>query len=231
MSVTGTASVALALRRFGLGPRPGELALTASDPQGALLAQLARSDAALLNGPDLLPSSAAYLKNRQAEEQRRIDRAKVAAAPGTPAPADPAVEGPLFNAEARARFVRLASSDTPLLERLVLFWSNHFAVSVAKGNEVRVTAGPFEREAIRPHVLVRFSDMLLAVEQHPAMLFYLDAAQAIGPNSRNGLSSKRGLNESLAAEIRELHSLGVDGGYSQADVTTLARIITGWRVT
>src|SRR3954463_15499982 len=108
MSVTGTASAALALRRFGLGPRPGERGLTASDPQGALLAQLARSDAALLNGPDLLPSSAAYLKNRQAEEQRRIDRAKVAAAPGTPAAADPAVEGPLFNAEARARFVRLA---------------------------------------------------------------------------------------------------------------------------
>jgi uncharacterized protein (DUF1800 family) len=89
-------------------------------------------------------------------------------------------------------------------------------------------AGSFEREAIRPHVLGRFADMLKAVEQHPAMLFFLDNQQSLGPDSRAGEDRKRGLNENLAREIMELHTLGVGGGYSQDDVTSLARIITGW---
>jgi uncharacterized protein (DUF1800 family) len=89
-------------------------------------------------------------------------------------------------------------------------------------------AGSFEREAIRPHVLGRFGDMLKAVEQHPAMLFFLDNQQSLGPDSRAGQNRKRGLNENLAREIMELHTLGVGGGYSQDDVTSLARIITGW---
>jgi uncharacterized protein (DUF1800 family) len=89
-------------------------------------------------------------------------------------------------------------------------------------------AGSFEREAIRPHVLGRFADMLKAVEQHPAMLFFLDNQQSLGPDSRAGQNRKRGLNENLAREIMELHTLGVGGGYSQDDVTSLARIITGW---
>jgi uncharacterized protein (DUF1800 family) len=93
-----------------------------------------------------------------------------------------------------------------------------------------VMAGAFEREAIRPHVLGRFADMLRAVETHPAMLFYLDANQSIGPLSRNGLARRRGLNENLGREILELHTLGVDGGYAQVDVTALARAITGWSV-
>jgi uncharacterized protein (DUF1800 family) len=148
-----------------------------------------------------------------------------------PKPAEPSIEQKLFRAEVAARFARLATTDSPLAERLTLFWSNHFAVSVAKGNSLRVTAGPFEREAIRPYVLGRFADMLRAVETHPAMLVYLDNNQSIGPSSRNGLNSKRGLNENLAREILELHTLGVDGGYTQTDVTSLARIITGWTVT
>jgi len=89
-------------------------------------------------------------------------------------------------------------------------------------------AGSFEREAIRPHVLGRFADMLKAVEQHPAMLFFLDNQQSLGPDSRAGQNRNRGLNENLAREIMELHTLGVGGGYSQDDVTSLARIITGW---
>ena len=89
-------------------------------------------------------------------------------------------------------------------------------------------AGSFEREAIRPHVLGRFGDMLKAVEQHPAMLFFLDNQQSLGPDSRAGQNRKRGLNENLAREIMELHTLGVGGGYSQDDVTSLARILTGW---
>ncbi|MFO1147899.1 MAG: DUF1800 family protein [Alsobacter sp.] len=157
---------------------------------------------------------------------------KPAAAPGKPdAKPEPPVEQKLFRAEATARFERFARTESGLPERLVAFWSNHFAVSVAKGNNVRVLAGPFEREAIRPHVLGRFADMLHAAESHPAMLFYLDNNQSIGPTSRNGINSKRGLNENLAREILELHTLGVDGGYSQSDVTSFARVITGWTVT
>ncbi|TIS71194.1 MAG: DUF1800 family protein, partial [Mesorhizobium sp.] len=93
---------------------------------------------------------------------------------------------------------------------------------------VRACAGAFEREAVRPFVLGRFADMLLAVEHHPAMLFYLDNRQSAGPDSRAGKRRGRGLNENLAREILELHTLGVDGGYSQADVTSFAGALTGW---
>jgi uncharacterized protein (DUF1800 family) len=110
----------------------------------------------------------------------------------------------------------------------VAFWSNHFCISASKGELARIWAGSFEREAIRPHVFGRFGEMLRAVEQHPAMLFFLDNQQSLGPDSRAGQNRKRGLNENLAREIMELHTLGVGGGYSQEDVTSLARIITGW---
>jgi uncharacterized protein (DUF1800 family) len=143
-------------------------------------------------------------------------------------PTEPPLEQKLLRADAMARFQKVAYAEVGFVERLVHFWSNHFCVSVAKGPIVRATAGSFEREAIRPHVLGRFADMLKAVESHPAMLFYLDNAQSFGPNSPAGRNGKRGLNENLAREILELHTLGVAGGYTQADVTSLARIITGW---
>ena len=133
-----------------------------------------------------------------------------------------------YRAEALARLQRAAIADCGFLERLVVFWSNHFCISANKGPLARMWAGAFEREAIRPHVLGRFGDMLKAVEQHPAMLFFLDNQQSLGPDSRAGQNRKRGLNENLAREIMELHTLGVGGGYSQDDVTSLARILTGW---
>ena len=134
-------------------------------------------------------------------------------------------------AEADARFN--GTIRQPLIgfgERLAMFWANHFAVATGKGGDVHILAGAFEREAIRPHVFGNFEDMLVAVETHPAMLYFLDNQQSIGPNSQANRNGKRGLNENLAREIMELHTLGVDGGYSQADVTALARIITGWSV-
>ena len=100
-------------------------------------------------------------------------------------------------------------------------------MSVAR-HEVTGLAGSFEREVCAPHALGRFEDMLLASAQHPAMLLYLDNVQSVGPNSREGQRSGRGLNENLAREIMELHTLGVDGGYLQADVEALARLLTGW---
>ena len=155
--------------------------------------------------------------------------------PNTPAPpaAKPAPQ-PLnviqktFRAEALARLQRATLVECGFTERLVVFWSNHFCISASKGELARIWAGAFEREAIRPHVLGRFADMLKAVEQHPAMLFFLDNQQSLGPDSRAGQNRKRGLNENLAREIMELHTLGVGGGYTQEDVTSLARIITGW---
>ena len=133
-----------------------------------------------------------------------------------------------FRAEALARLQRAVIADCGFVERLVVFWSNHFCISANKGGPARMWAGSFEREAIRPYVLGRFGDMLKAVEQHPAMLFFLDNQQSLGPDSRAGKNRNRGLNENLAREILELHTLGVGGGYSQDDVTALANIITGW---
>lgn len=148
--------------------------------------------------------------------------------PAPPTKPAPPIEATLFRAEAQARFDKALRAQAGFVERLVYFWSNHFCVSVAKDNIVRASAGAFEREAIRPFVLGRFADMLVAVERHPAMLFYLDNQQSIGPDSRAGKNRKRGLNENLARETLELHTLGVGSGYTQADVTSFARILTGW---
>ncbi|WP_439359888.1 DUF1800 domain-containing protein [Bradyrhizobium sp. DASA03007] len=145
-----------------------------------------------------------------------------------PAPQPLNVIQKTFRAEALARLQRATLADCGFTERLVVFWSNHFCISASKGELARIWAGAFEREAIRPHVLGRFADMLRAAEQHPAMLFFLDNQQSLGPDSRAGQNRKRGLNENLAREIMELHTLGVGGGYTQDDVTSLARIITGW---
>lgn len=151
-----------------------------------------------------------------------------AATPAKPATRPPSPEQTIFRDEALARVRRAIEARAGFAERLVAFWSNHFCVSANKGGIARATAGSFEREAIRPHVFGRFSDMLLAVESHPAMLHFLDNAQSVGPNSRAGQRGGRGLNENLGREIMELHTLGVGSGYTQADVTNLAKILTGW---
>lgn len=139
-------------------------------------------------------------------------------------------EGAIRRTEMLARLRHGLEQPIGFSERLVLFWSNHFCVSLLKGAPLQASAGAFEREAIRPHVFGRFEDMLLAAEKHQAMLVFLDQRQSIGPNSRAGRNQKRGLNENLAREILELHTLGVDGGYTQGDVTSFARILTGWMI-
>jgi uncharacterized protein (DUF1800 family) len=167
------------------------------------------------------------------------------AAPGKPDADDPLAE---FRRTARrkaqqiyvgavsGRALAALTSTTPFAERLVHFWANHFAVSADKLELVGL-AGTLEFEAIRPHVMGKFGDMLNAVERHPAMLMYLDQAQSIGPNSEAGQIAQRrqaakraGLNENLAREIMELHTLGVRSVYTQADVTEFARAMTGWTV-
>ncbi len=171
-----------------------------------------------------------------AMQQAEAGSAAAANPPGPPMQGDakpappqpPNVIQKTFRAEALARLQRATMADCGVVERLVAFWSNHFCISANKGGLARMWAGSFEREAIRPFVFGRFVDMLKAVEQHPAMLFFLDNQQSLGPDSRAGINRNRGLNENLAREILELHTLGVDGGYTQEDVTSLARVITGW---
>jgi uncharacterized protein (DUF1800 family) len=131
--------------------------------------------------------------------------------------------------EMASRFQQGFTSRRPFAERLVWFWSNHFTISV-QNPAVASLAGAYEREAIRPHIAGKFEDMLLAVATHPAMLIYLNNAQSIGPNSPAGQLVQRGLNENFGRELMELYSLGVDGGYTQADVIALARLLTGWSI-
>ncbi len=129
----------------------------------------------------------------------------------------------------RHSMARLTYAETGFHERLVRFWANHFACE-RRGGALWAGRSAFIEEALRPHVLGNFSDMLRAAVLHPVMLLYLDQAASVGPHSRVGRRRGRGLNENLARELLELHTLGTAGGYSQDDVTQLARLLTGLAV-
>ena len=128
---------------------------------------------------------------------------------------------------AEARILRATMSHRQLQEVMVDFWYNHFNVFAGKGLD-RLWAGAYEEQAIRPYALGKFRDLLMATARHPAMLFYLDGMMNSVPGSRGAGGKELGLNENYAREVMELHTLGVDGGYTQADVNTLTRILTGW---
>jgi uncharacterized protein (DUF1800 family) len=253
MSNSAKAEAALALHRFGMGPRPGSIATIEADPRGALIAELERPSAGAI-AASALPSSAkafrtvtdanarrqarTIIATRAQQEAKRQEvsetpsmmespeqgAAKAAAAKAA-AEAIPDPGRPIYLEEAKVRIEAALGSEIGFVERLVWFWSNHFCISADK---IRSMSGAYEREAIRPHVLGRFTDMLLAVEGHPAMLFYLDNPASMGPNSTAGINRTRGLNENLAREILELHTLGVRTGYSQDDVISFANVLTGW---
>jgi uncharacterized protein (DUF1800 family) len=138
---------------------------------------------------------------------------------------EPPLPQQLLQNEAKLRYDAAVTANVGFAERLAWFWSNHFCISADK---IVAMAGPYEREAIRPYSLGKFADLLQAVESHPAMLFYLDNAQSMGANSTAGINRDKGLNENLAREILELHTLGVRSGYTQADVTSFANVLTGW---
>lgn len=227
---------AIAMNRFGLGARADET--PPADPKRWLHTQFAQFDPR----PALIaaaPGSAAMAR----QFHNYLDQLKGVAASGDKTAAKDVRKS--LRSGYRASYgalvsVRLSAalvSPAPFAERLTHFWANHFAVSADKLTTVGL-AGTLEFEAIRPHVAGRFGDMLLAVEQHPAMLLYLDQAQSIGPQSligawaalRPGAKRKVGLNENLAREIMELHTLGLGSGYTQADVQELARALTGWSV-
>jgi len=247
--MTATSAAAIAANRFGLGARPGDIERIAGDPRGALRAQLAGAppllaDASLPDSAGVIEGAAELRMERRQVKQQQSSDASDAAEAARGAGALEKLSGllrPIYVADAAARVRAGVGSDRSMLERLVHFWSNHFAVSIDKPAVLGI-AGAFEREAIRPHVLGSFRDLLLAVEQHPAMLLYLDNVRSAGPNSAAaGRASQRafssdaprqklGINENLAREILELHTLGVNGGYTQADVTEFAKVISGWSI-
>jgi uncharacterized protein (DUF1800 family) len=225
----------IASNRFGLGARPGELGKIDRGPRAWLLDQLQgpSREPAELQG---LPDSASVLVDVQ--ELRREQRMQRQPPEDEPSPDGTNKYGRTvrrhYLQQADARYRAAAATDLPFHERLVHFWSNHFAVSADK-QPMPAIAGLYEKEAIRPNIAGKFADLLIAAEQHPAMLLYLDNQRSMGPNSTLGRRAARndrnvGLNENLAREILELHTLGVDGGYTQDDVTTFARVITGWSI-
>lgn len=252
MALDPKSAAALALHRFGFGPVPGAIATIADDPRGALLAELERPGAGQVaagNLPDSAQAGRAVAEYRaeQMARQKLAQQAKQQAPGAGNAPAamnaeasaqagaqPPAANGPnrppglplrIVQDEAQVRIEAALSSQIGFVERLVWFWSNHFCIS---NDRFIAVAGSYEREAIRPHVLGRFVDMLTAVESHPAMLFYLSNAFSMGPHSIAGINRGRGINENLAREVLELHTLGVRSGYSQADVINFANVLTGW---
>jgi uncharacterized protein (DUF1800 family) len=231
----------IAVNRFGLGAAPGELA-AAADPRSWLTKQI--KDAALpIPEFGTLASSAEGLK-AYPRWIASLGKARDAMSDGGQA-AMRTVEGtfreqlgPIMRAEVAARLAVAASTPAPFRERLAWFWSNHFTVSAEKAL-VFALVGSFEREAIRPHVCGHFVDMLVAVTRHPAMILYLDnhlsvrkgwQARGLRASRSTAFPAPKDLNENLAREILELHTLGVNGGYTQADVTEFARVLTGWTV-
>jgi uncharacterized protein (DUF1800 family) len=239
-------SIYLATNRFGYGARSD--APVAGDPRAYVAAQIAAFDPsppAIAALPDRAALTDAFITFRETIQNSRPEQRHSAMMAGDGG-IDPIAEAALTaRREGRqnlrellidAAAVRMTTtilSPTPFAERWVHFWSNHFAISIDKIACVAF-AGDYEHRAIRPHVFGNFQSLLLSAISHPAMMLFLDQAQSIGPNSpaarfvaRRNPQRELGLNENLAREIMELHTLGVRTGYSQADVTAFAKALTG----
>ncbi len=216
---------ALAVHRFGLGARPGEIEAASRDPKGWLVAQIGTpAEQPLAPDGGTFPGSGLLVR----QEQEMIAARRAAKAGDTEAQKKQAGGRlKIFTGEMAGRFQLGFTTERPFAEHLVWFWTNHFTVSTTAGRTLNF-AGAFEREAIRPYIADTFENMLLAVASHPAMLVYLNNVASIGPHSRAGERTGKGRNENLGRELMELYSLGVDGGYTQADVIALANILTGW---
>ena len=207
MDVTPT----IAAIRFGLGRTPGQD--PGPDPARWLERQLTEQDPAPLITTTVADAFAAFRHDREARRGQE--------------PANQARQ--IFRADTAAFLDNAIATPAPFRERLVWFWANHFTVST-RASMVAPLIGPYLRDAIRPHVTGRFADMLLAVMRHPAMLIYLNNGQSAGPNSIAAARRGAGLNENLARECLELHTVTPASGYTQADVTEFARTLTGWSV-
>ncbi|ONG57294.1 hypothetical protein BKE38_04400 [Pseudoroseomonas deserti] len=205
--------------RFGLGARPDQP--LPDDPPRALLAELTREPGPLPlpEGWDHQPTMVDIMAVWDEELATR----------DTPMPGNQRPRAALARKEMRALVEHCLATPDGFRERLVLFWTNHFTASRRSGN-VQAFLGDYMRRAIRPHVAGSFADMLVATTWHPAMLYYLNQSSSVGPNSLTGRRAQLGLNENLGREILELHTLSPAAGYSQADVTSFAKLLTGLTV-
>lgn len=220
----------LAEIRFGFGLSP---VIAAPSSPDAILAGLGGADVMAQEFP-VEPFSAFRLRMVEAQKQWRIRRMNR----GTEQAAAARKKRNELNKEARiAMFVWLTQTmlrrtyaETAFRERLVAFWADHFT-AMGKRGVIRRATSPYVEDAIRPFIAGNFDDLLQSAVMHPLMLDYLDQAKSIGPNSdraiKKGPNKPSGLNENLAREVMELHTLGVDGPYSQDDVTQLAELLTG----
>ena len=229
---------AIAVNRFGLGARPGDLKAAAAAGREYLGAQISHRRSFLMRDAGL-PSCAQAgraLTGFLARRRGAVGDLSIAREPQVTNRRD---RGPMAGSirpiiqislqEIAARTHHAVATPHGYAERLVHFWSNHFTVAGTKLVSLPY-AGVFEREAIRPNLLGSFADLLVAAVRHPGMLLYLDQMQSVGPHSELGRRRGRGLNENLAREILELHTVGVGAGYDQADVAELARALSGSRV-
>lgn len=200
--------------RFGYGFHPDQ-----RPPRGAddLMRQLRKPDAQALAGPTVRERNEMFLQflaARKAKGDVKAHRIAIRE---------------MLGADQRARILAPITSSTGFYERLATFWSDHFTVA-SRGQTTRVIVGRFEADTIRPHITGNFRDMLRATSTHPAMLAFLNQTQSVGPNSTVGKRTGRGLNENLAREILELHTLGVGAAYTQADIRQFAMLLTGLRI-
>ena len=236
-----------ALNRLAFGPRPGDVERVRKLGLNRWIDEQLHPAGIAVNpllAERLAPLQTINLTTAQIAEQfplRAGARKGKKKDVSTPVAKQPGRPGAIVGAElVEAKIYRAIYSDRQLEEVLVDFWFNHFNVYLNKGPE-RLMVTSYERDAIRPFVLGRFGDMLRATAKHPAMLFYLDNWQSVDPKAMAAITRRRaaggnkqlvkrarGLNENYARELMELHTLGVDGGYTQQDVVEVARCFTGW---
>lgn len=253
MTSSSATIAAIAAHRFGLGEARIETAVH-GDPRGWLADQIGAADEQRSSSGEALPTAADGLRRFAEFVRQRREAALSASLNDSDMRTTEQRFGEHFRslvqADTRARLTTAALTERPFAERLALFWANHFTVSMVKPS-ARGLVGAFEREAIRPHIAGRFEDLLRAAVMHPGMLRYLDNEQSAGPHSqvvrrlareaRDAIDSEpkqspriTGLNENLAREVLELHTLGAAaaraGTYTQVDVTAFAAVLTGWRV-
>lgn len=242
--LTCMAQAEIAVLRFGLGARTNDLTLATGDPRAWLRTQI-RGAAHLAGTTAVAPSDQIFAGVLAARNERQAMKREAGLQSDAEIKAAFNVLRtaymPHYRAQVLARAQSAALTSRPFAERLVHFWTNHFAISADKG-AIFGLAGTLENEAVRPHVNGRFVDMLTAVERHPSMIAFLDNQYSVGADSTAAQRAARnatpanppkrrfGINENLAREILELHTLGVNGGYTQRDVTTFAQIITGWSI-
>jgi uncharacterized protein (DUF1800 family) len=227
-----------AASRFGLGACRSDLSAMSDDPQGWLEAQLDTARGSHVDVPSSKDTLTAG-QNAMFERRRKQQDGKTSEAKGRARQTQQAQDmqrsmrrrtRQALQKQIGARIEHAVSTDAPFRERLVHFYSNHFTVSQQGRPQLIGSCVGYENEAIRSTLNGHFGQMLVSAVGHPVMLLYLDNARSIGPKSQAGRRRNVGLNENLAREVLELHTLGVDGGYNQDDVQGLAKMLTGWTV-